>query len=118
MRSQEDSFTLWKRMCSSKLLANVSFVLLLNKRDVLQQKIEMGIQFSRYVKSYQGVNKWEPIAKYLKTKFKAVQRETSPEKRLFYAHITCATDTKQMSVILAAIEDLVLRRNLEEMSLL
>jgi len=27
----------------------------------------------------------------LKTKFKAVQREMSPEKRLFYAHVTCAT---------------------------
>ncbi|KIJ36647.1 hypothetical protein M422DRAFT_260997 [Sphaerobolus stellatus SS14] len=98
----EDTFTLWKNICSSRLLSNVSIVLLLNKRDILQKKLEMGISFSRYVKSYQGANKWEAVAKYLKTKFKAVQRELSPEKRLYYAHITCATDVKQMSAILAA----------------
>ncbi|GJJ15916.1 hypothetical protein Clacol_010195 [Clathrus columnatus] len=114
----EDTFKLWKIICSSPLLTSVSFVLLLNKVDILQQKIDSGVRFGRYVKSYTGKNNWENVAKYLKTKFKAVQRELSPAPRLFYAHITCATDTQQMIVILAAIEDLVLRRNLEQINLL
>ncbi|KAF8576685.1 G-alpha-domain-containing protein [Ramaria rubella] len=114
----EDTFLLWKTLCSSKLLEKVSLVLLLNKQDILQRKLESGIRFGRYVKSYSGNNQWEAVAKYLKTKFKAVQRELSPTPRLFYAHVTCATDKKQMTIILAAIEDLVLRRNLEDISLL
>lgn len=114
----EDTFTLWKTICASKLLASVSFVLLLNKVDILQQKLESGVRFGRYVKSYTGKNTREGVSKYLKTKFKAVQRELSPTPRLFYAHITCATDTQQMIVILAAIEDLVLRRHLEQINLL
>jgi len=114
----EDTFALWKIICSSKLLVKVSLVLLLNKRDILQRKLDSGIRFGRYVKSYTGKNQWDAIAKYLKSKFKAVQRERSPVPRLFYAHVTCATDTKQMMIILSAIEDLVLRRNLEEVSLL
>ncbi|KAF8507646.1 G-alpha-domain-containing protein [Hysterangium stoloniferum] len=114
----EDTFMLWKNLCSSKLLARVSIVLLLNKRDILQAKLDDGIRFGRYVKSYTGRNQWESVARYLKSKFKAVQKELSPQPRLFYSHITCATDTRQMAVILSAIEDLVLRKNLEQISLL
>ena len=54
---------MWKIICSSKLLVKVSLVLLLNKRDVLQRKLEAGIRFGRYVKSYTGKEQWEPISK-------------------------------------------------------
>ena len=60
---QEDTFGLWKNICQSKLLVTVSLVLLLNKRDVLERKLEAGVRFGRYVKSYSGENRWEPIAK-------------------------------------------------------
>ena len=60
---QEDTFLLWKQICQSKLLVKVSLVLLLNKRDVLQRKLESGIRFGRYVKSYSGTNEWESVAK-------------------------------------------------------
>jgi hypothetical protein len=59
----EDTFVLWKNICSSKLLAKVSIVLLLNKRDVLEKKLENGVKFDRYVKSYSGSNRWENVAK-------------------------------------------------------
>lgn len=60
---QEDTFLLWKQISQSKLLVKVSLVLLLNKRDVLQRKLESGIRFGRYVKSYSGTNEWESVAK-------------------------------------------------------
>ena len=63
LSKQEDTFALWKMVCSSKLLVQVSLVLLLNKRDILQRKLESGIRFGRYVKSYTGKNKWDAVAK-------------------------------------------------------
>ncbi|KAF8522032.1 guanine nucleotide binding protein, alpha subunit [Gautieria morchelliformis] len=99
----EDTFGLWKSICSSKLLVSVSLVLLLNKRDILQRKLESGIRFGRYVKSYTGKNQWEAVAKYLRTKFKAVQRELSPVRRMFYAHVTCATVRGEFVTILSRV---------------
>ncbi|KAI0930624.1 hypothetical protein AcV5_007288 [Taiwanofungus camphoratus] len=48
-----DSLKLWKTICQSKLLANATFILLLNKCDILKTKLESGILFSHYVEQYQ-----------------------------------------------------------------
>jgi len=49
---QEDSVILWKAVCSNKLLANVDLVLFLNKCDILEAKLNSGINVSKYIKSY------------------------------------------------------------------
>ena len=51
-----DSFTLWKTVSSSKLLASVQFILLLNKTDILAARLAAGVQFASYVKSYKDTN--------------------------------------------------------------
>ena len=43
---------LWKALCSNKLLSNVELVLFLNKCDILEAKLNAGVQLSRYVRSY------------------------------------------------------------------
>ena len=48
----EDSLILWKAICSSKLIAEISIILFLNKVDLLQAKLNSGVQLSRYVTSY------------------------------------------------------------------
>lgn len=49
---QTDSLRLWQTVCSNKILAEVEFVLFLNKLDILTRKIKSGIQFSSFVSSY------------------------------------------------------------------
>ncbi|CDO73675.1 hypothetical protein BN946_scf185015.g3 [Trametes cinnabarina] len=56
-----DSFTTWKTICSSKLLASVQFILLLNKMDILDARLKAGIQFSDDVKGYKGENDLEHV---------------------------------------------------------
>ena len=51
-----DSFNLWKAICSSRLLAAVQFILLLNKTDILASRLNAGIQFSSFVTNYRGAN--------------------------------------------------------------
>ena len=67
----QDSLLLWKAVCSSQLLAKVQLILVrravqivprtvirrtlpqfLNKCDLLEKKIERGVQVSRYITSY------------------------------------------------------------------
>jgi hypothetical protein len=48
----EDSFILWKAICSSKLLSRTTLIIFLNKIDLLQKKIESGIMVNRYLPSY------------------------------------------------------------------
>jgi hypothetical protein len=47
-----DSFLIWRSVCSSKLLRNVAFILLLNKYDLLDAKLKSGIRFASHVTSY------------------------------------------------------------------
>jgi guanine nucleotide-binding protein alpha-1 subunit len=49
---QWDSFLLWKSLCLHKLLKKATFVLLLNKYDLLDAKLRSGIQFRQFVTSY------------------------------------------------------------------
>lgn len=48
----EDSFLLWKAVCSSKLLAKTQLVLFLNKCDLLDKKLRAGVQVKDYVPSF------------------------------------------------------------------
>ena len=57
-----DSFLIWKTVCSSRLLRNVSFILCLNKYDILDAKLKSGIQFAQHVTSYKNrPNETEPV---------------------------------------------------------
>lgn len=43
---QLDSFQIWKTICESKLLGNATFILLLNKMDLLRAKLQSGERVS------------------------------------------------------------------------
>jgi len=48
----EDSFILWKAVCSSKLLSRTTLIIFLNKVDVLHSKIASGVMVNRHLPSY------------------------------------------------------------------
>ncbi|KZT68898.1 G-protein alpha subunit [Daedalea quercina L-15889] len=96
-----DSFNLWKTICMSRLLKGTTFILLLNKSDILKSKLESGVSFVRYVKSYRdGPNEFEAVCEYLKRKFVAMCKHNSARERQLHVHITCATVRARPSVCL------------------
>ncbi|KAH9942317.1 G-alpha-domain-containing protein [Epithele typhae] len=114
-----DSLALWEQVCKSRLLTNATFILLLNKADVLFAKLKSGIQFEDYVSSYRGrPNKAENVAEYLRDQMIRTHRIHSPKKRHLHAHITCAVEPKIMATVLISIRDTVLVNVLQETSLL
>jgi hypothetical protein len=48
----EDSFLLWRAICSSKLLAKATLILFLNKCDLLKGKLKSGIKVQPFLPSF------------------------------------------------------------------
>ncbi|KAI0047704.1 G-alpha-domain-containing protein [Auriscalpium vulgare] len=114
-----DSFLLWKTVCSNKLLKDVSFILLLNKYDILDAKLKSGVQFRHYVTSYKDrSNDQDSVLIYLKDKFSMIYKQYSTSQRPLHVHVTCATDSHATSLVLARIREVIFTGNFERADLL
>ncbi|KAJ6481724.1 heterotrimeric G protein alpha subunit [Mycena sanguinolenta] len=109
----EDSTLLWRSICASKLLAKTQLILFLNKCDLLKRKLKRGIKLKTYLPSYgDRPNEVIPVVKYLREKYKEIQKQQSPEPRVAYIYTTTVTDTTATAKTLHSIRDRVLRENL------
>ncbi|KAJ7628582.1 heterotrimeric G protein alpha subunit [Roridomyces roridus] len=109
----EDSTLLWRSICSSKLLTRTQLILFLNKCDLLKRKLKRGIKVKTYLPSYgDRPNEVMPVVKYLREKYKEIQKQHSPEPRVSYIYTTTVTDTTATAKTLHSIRDRVLRENL------
>ncbi|KAJ7481634.1 heterotrimeric G protein alpha subunit [Mycena latifolia] len=109
----EDSTLLWRSICSSKLLARTQLILFLNKCDLLKRKLKRGVKIKTYLPSYgDRPNEVMPVVKYLREKYKEIQKQHSPEPRVAYIYTTTVTDTTATAKTLHSIRDRVLRENL------
>jgi len=114
-----DSLKLWKTICSSKLIQSATFILLLNKCDILKSKLDSGVRFAKYVDQYEDQpNDFENVTSYIKKVLLAIHKDHSPKKRKIHAHTTCAIDTQMMSIVLESIRDVILMNTLETTNLI
>lgn len=115
----EDSYLLWAKICSSKLLLKAQLILFLNKCDLLQAKLQRGIRIRDSVTSYADRKNDLPTAtKYFQQHFKEIARRNSPVQRPFYVHLTSVIDTKSTAVTLGAVEESILREHLRRADLM
>jgi guanine nucleotide-binding protein G(i) subunit alpha len=63
---------------------------------------------------YRGDNSYENVCSYIADKFIAKNRR----RRQLYVHQTCATDTGSVETVFNDIANILLQRQLEEVSLL
>ncbi|KAJ3850279.1 guanine nucleotide binding protein, alpha subunit [Lentinula lateritia] len=115
----EDSILLWRSIVSNQLLQKTELILFLNKCDILEAKLESGIQFSKWVISYgDRPNTFEGTSKYMKKKFGTIHKHNSPTPRTFYCHFTSVTDIKSTFQILENVKDLIVRKSLADSHML
>lgn len=115
-----DSMRLWKTVCESKALEKTSFIMLLNKRDVLELKLQSGTSFAKYIPQFEGKNEVHEVIRYIKSVMGTLYRQHSPTtaRRQLHAYVTCAIDVNAMSQVLAAVRDVIVMNSLESSSLL
>ncbi|KAH9837774.1 G-alpha-domain-containing protein [Rhodofomes roseus] len=115
----EDSYMLWRLVCSSKLLQNTQMILFLNKYDLLDQKLKRGVKVNDHVRSYgDRPNDAETASKYFSQHFREIMKRHSPQPRQFRVHTTSVIDTKATAVTLGIVEEGILQAHLRSVELI
>ncbi|KAI3604173.1 putative g-protein alpha subunit [Moniliophthora roreri] len=115
----EDSYLLWRSICSCKLLARTQFILFLNKCDLLQAKLMRGIRIRDSVPSFgDRKNDVNTATRYFQQHFREILKQHSPVTRPFYVHLTSVIDTRSTAATLATVEESILRHNLRRADLM
>ncbi|GAA5857182.1 hypothetical protein JCM9279_001046 [Rhodotorula babjevae] len=114
----DESMQLWETISQSRWFSKSAFVLFLNKRDRLAEKILSGHSpLSSFLPSFTGPDGDLSAAEaFLAQLFKDLYRP-SPERPL-YTHLTCATDTSSTRVVLGVVLQSVLTRALADIGML
>ncbi|RXW17378.1 hypothetical protein EST38_g8483 [Candolleomyces aberdarensis] len=110
----EDSFLLWRTVCTSRLLLRASLILFMNKCDLLKRKLKAQVKVKNYLPSYgDRPNDAATVVKYLKDKFKDIAKGHPPSGRSAYYYATSVVDTKTTAITLTAVKDIILREHLK-----
>ena len=119
----QESLQLFHAMYSTKWFVNTSIILLLNKRDIFEDKIQnqpLTICFP----DYQGPNKYSSATAYIKERFEEIRfRRVSKidkgaQPKWIYSHFTCATDTASIEDVFDAVSDIAIQTAFSEMGML
>eukprot|EP00842_Homolaphlyctis_polyrhiza_P003732 jgi/Hompol1/435/HPOL_001743-RA len=101
-----DSLALFETIFNHKLLQGTGMILFLNKRDLLENKINDS-PISMYFPDYDpAMNKeLKQAISFFKKKFKksCMETDSGGTKRTPYIHVTTCTDTKSMQFIINAV---------------
>lgn len=108
----KESRALFKTIITSEYFQNTSVILFLNKKDILADKVKTH-HIADHFPEFDGPkhNAEEARNFILKKYADCFERRRTP-KRDLYAHFTCATDTRNIKYVFAAVKDIILKNYL------
>jgi len=114
-----DAMTIWDSICASQWFKNTSIILFLNKEDLFREKVKVS-NIRDTFPDYEGADADAEQGKdYFKKRFIRISQKSGRQReREIYSHFTTATDTELLKVVMAAVEDTILRGNLAKASLI
>ncbi|KAF7325102.1 hypothetical protein MKEN_00553300 [Mycena kentingensis (nom. inval.)] len=114
-----DSVQLLVSITTNVLLKNAQLILLLNKTDILRRKLEVGIQIRDYITSYGNrPNNFATAAEYFRSHFLSAHKRKEIWKRPLFVHFTSMLDVQATQVIIASVEDRIMRRHIVQCGLM
>lgn len=71
----------------------------------------------KYVENpnFPGPNTYEDASNYIKAQFQDLNMKKGVKE--IYAHMTCATDTKNVEIVFNAVTDIIIKENLKDCGL-
>jgi len=119
VNQMQDAMTIWDSICHSSWFKNTSIILFLNKDDLFREKIGTS-DIRNNFPDYEGTpGDYEQGRDYFKKRFiRLSQKAGRPKEREVYVHVTNATDTELLRVVMAAVEDIALRDDLSKAALI
>ncbi|CAK8681908.1 unnamed protein product [Clavelina lepadiformis] len=110
----EESKALFRTIITYPWFHNSSVILFLNKKDLLEEKIEHS-NLADYFPDFEGPPKDANSAREF---ILCMFVDLNPDQdKIVYSHFTCATDTENIRFVFAAVRDTILQANLKEYNL-
>ena len=109
-----EALTLFDSICNGKWFAKTPMILFLNKIDLLQEKLKRS-KLVDYFPEYDSPNEFQPVVEFFTEKFRSINQSDTKQ---IYVHCTCATDTDQIRFVMAAVNDIIIQKNLRNVGLL
>jgi len=110
--------TIWDAICHSQWFKHTSIILFLNKYDLFEGKLPLS-DIRNYFPDYEGDSgDVKAGLEYFKRRFTRLAQKAGRSKdREIYAHVTTATDTNHLRVIMTAVQDTILTNNIKRIML-
>ena len=109
-----ESILLFDETVNSRFFRNTPIIIFFNKDDIFREKIQK-IDLTCCFPEYKGGKNYDKAINYIHEQFVNVDKNKS---RQIFTHITCATDTKAIKVVIEAVKNIILRQVLFENDLL
>lgn len=105
----DEAISLFDQICNSKWFKETAMILFLNKKDLFEEKLQ-DRKFEDYVSAHKGLpNELKECSETVKKMFLA---KNKADKSVF-CHVTCATDTKNVSFVFNAVVTIILEENMK-----
>lgn len=111
----EEALNLFEEICNSRWFKKTSMILMLNKRDLFQEKIKKA-PLKKWFPQFPGPDgDYDAGVAFIQGLFHSKKKDQAKQ---IYTHVTCATDKNNMRVVFNAVKDIVIRRSLQDGGLL
>jgi len=106
-----ESLQLFGDICNGPWFKATPLILFLNKKDIFEQKIKT-VPLTVCFPEYTGPNDMQSTTTFITKKFS--ERKASQE---LFVHITCATDTNNITIVFNAVKTIILQKVFHEIGL-
>lgn len=112
-----ESMQLFGEICNNKFFTSTAMILFLNKTDLFSDKIMRDeYPLKKTFPGYTGAEKDPSEArKFILSQFKSLNKNP---KKIIYEHYTCATDTKNITIVFGAVSDIIAKRVFDDIELM
>jgi hypothetical protein len=106
-----ESLKLWKEICNTNWFTNTAMILLLNKRDLFEDKIKR-VPLTVCFPDFDGPPaNFDSAVHYIRDAFLALNK--NPKKSIT-VHVTCATDSELVGKLFADVKELLVKLIIEQ----
>jgi len=109
-----EALNLFEEICNSRWFGDTNMILMLNKRDLFAEKI-LRVPLRVCFPEYGGSDDYQEACDYVKNQFESRNKNSA---KVIYTHVTCATDTQNITVVFNAVKDIIIRQSLGQAGLL
>ncbi|KAI7811958.1 guanine nucleotide binding protein (G protein), alpha inhibiting activity polypeptide a [Triplophysa rosa] len=114
MNRMHEAMKLFDSICNNKWFNDTSIILFLNKKDLFEDKVKKS-PLTICFPEYPGSSSYDEASAYVQSQFEDLNKMKDTKE--IYAHMTCATDTKNVQFVFDAVTDVIIKNNLKDCGL-